>query len=664
MMVRLFRILLYAYPPSLRRAHGDDMTSVFADAWEDACARSRTARMRVLLRVLTDFVRCWPAAWRMPSSRKDSVMTTPLWLHVKFALRLLRRHPASTIATVLTLALAIGLNTAVFSVVHAVLLDPLPYPDADRLVRVWEHNLPRQNDRNVVAPANYLEWRDRATSFSGMAAFGERRATLTGDGIPEDLPAIGSTWNLFDVLKVSPASGRTLTTTDGDGNAAPVAYLSWQLWQRRYGADAAMVGRMITVNGTSTEVVGILPEDFTFFGDRPEIFLPLSIPESARIPRGRSLQVVARLAPGVSLEAAQAEMAALNLSLREQWKDFNAGWSVRVVGVLDDMVGPSRAVLLLLLAAVGVVLLVGCANTANLLLARAADRRRELAVRSAVGASRADLIRQLLVEGIVLTTIGAIGGIALAVIALRTFATGIAEMLDVPRLGEAGLHPTVLLFTLGLMGICALVFSVLPALHLGDASASGLVSEGRSPTSTRRDQRVRQTLVVAQLSLALVLVVAGGLVARSLGRLTAVDPGFEPRGVLTFRVSLPAVRYTGADSIRFFDGLIDRLETIPGVTRAGANTWLPFTGSGGATSFVVVGQPDPAAADRPVADIRPVTDGYFDVMGIPLLQGRVFDPLENREARRVIVVNDTLARRQAPSSGLPTLPARCPFRPW
>lgn len=644
MMVRLFRLLLYAYPPSLRRAHGDDMTSVFADAWQDACARSRTARVRVLLRVLTDFVRCWPAAWRMPSSRKDSVMTTPLWLHVKFALRLLRRHPASTVATVLTLALAIGLNTAVFSVVHAVLLEPLPYPDADRLVRVWEHNLPRQNDRNVVAPANYLEWRDRATSFSGMAAFGERRATLTGDGEPEDVPAIGSTWNLFDVLSVPPAFGRALTGTDGDGNAAPVAYLSWPLWQRRYGADPAMVGRMITVNGRSTEVVGILPEHFSFFGDAPEVFLPLAMPESARVPRGRSLQVVARLAPGVTLDAARAEMAALNLSLREQWKDFNAGWSVRVVGVLDDMVRPSRPVLLLLLAAVGVVLLVGCANTANLLLARAADRRRELAVRSAVGASQADLIRQLGVEGLVLAAIGAVGGVALAVLALRTFATGIADMLDVPRLGGAGLHPTVLLFTLALMAICALVFSVLPALHLREPG-TGLVSEGRSATGSRRDRRVRQTLVVAQLAVALVLVVAGGLVARSLGHLTAVDPGFEPKGVLTFMVSLPAVRYTGADSVRFFDDLTARLETIPGVTRAAGNAWLPFTGFGGATSFVVIGQPDPAAADRPVADIRPVTDGYFDVMGIPLRQGRGFGQHENREARRVIVVNETLARQ-------------------
>lgn len=572
-------------------------------------------------------------------------MSSFLVMHVRFALRLLRRHPASTAATVLTLALAIGLNTAVFSAVHAVLLAPLPYPDADRLVRVWEHNLPRQNTRNVVAPANYLEWRDRATSFSGMAAFAERRATLTGDGTPEDLPAIASTWNLFDVLSVRPAFGRALTAGDGDGNSAPVAYLSWPLWQRRYGADTSMVGRTITVNGRPTEVVGILPQDFAFFGDRPDVFLPLAIPESARVPRGRSLQVVARLAPGVSLTAAQAEMAGLNLSLREQWKDFNAGWSVRVVGVLDDMVGPSRPVLLLLLAAVGVVLLVGCANTANLLLARAADRRRELAVRSAVGASHADLVRQLLIEGLVLATIGGAGGVALAVIALRTFATGIAEMLAVPRLGDAGLHPVVLLFTLGLMGVCALVFSVLPALHLRDAAGSGLVSEGRSATSTRRDQRVRQSLVVAQLSLAVVLVVAGGLVGRSLGRLTAVDPGFDPKSVLTFMVSLPAMRYTGADSVRFFDDLTARLEAIPGVTRAAANAWLPFTGAGGATSFVVVGQPEPAAADRPVADIRPVTDGYFDVMSIPVRQGRVFTALENREARRVIVVNETLAKQ-------------------
>jgi len=572
-------------------------------------------------------------------------MTTPLLLHVRFALRLLRRHPASSAATFLTLALAIGLNTAVFSVVHAVLLEPLPYPEADRLVRIWEHNLPRQNERNEVSPANFLEWRDRSTAFSGIAAFGERRATLTGDNLPEDLPAIGSTWNLSDVLRVSPAHGRAFSASDGDASSGPVAYLSWGLWQRRYGGDATVVGRMLTINGRPMEVIGILPEGFTFFGEVHDVWLPMAIPEAARIPRGRSLQVVARLAPGVSLEAASAEMATINLALREQWKDFNAGWAVRVVGALDDMVGSSRPVLYLLLAAVGVVLLVGCANTANLLLARAADRRRELAVRTAVGASRLDLIRQLLVEGVVLAAAGAAGGILLAIVALRLFATRVAEMLDVPRLGDASLDPTVLAFTVLLMVICALVFSVLPALHLDDASWAGLVSEGRAPANTRRDHRVRQTLVVAQLGLAMVLVVAGGLVAKSLIRLTSVDPGFDAGNVLTFAVSLPPVRYTTADTIRFFDTLVQRLEAGPGVTRAAGNAWLPFTGSGGATSFTVVGAPIPTAADRPVADIRPVTDGYFDTMRIPLRQGRLFEPAENREARRLVIVNEALARQ-------------------
>jgi len=646
-MVRLYRLLLYAYPPSLRRAHGADMAAVFAEAWREARHRSTAARIRLLLQLLTDFVRCWPAAWRgrHRRSRRGTPMTTPLLLHVRFALRLLRRHPASTAATVLTLALAIGLNTAVFSVVHAVLLEPLPYPDAHRLVRIWEHNLPRQNERNVVSPANFLEWRDRATSFVSMAAFGERRATLVGDNLPEDVPAIGTTWNLFDVLGVSPAHGRAFSASDGDASSGPVVYLSWGLWQRRYGGDATVVGRMLTINGRPTEVIGILPEGFTFFGETHDVWLPMAIPEAARIPRGRSLQVVARLAPGVSLESASAEMATINLALREQWKDFNAGWAVRVVGALDDMVGPSRTVLYLLLGAVGVVLLVGCANTANLLLARAADRRRELAVRTAVGASRLDLIRQLLVEGVVLAAAGAVGGIILATIALRMFATRVADMLDVPRIGDAALDPTVLAFTLVLMGICALVFSVLPALHLDDAAGSGLVSEGRAPTSTRRDHRIRQTLVVAQLGLAMVLVVAGGLVAKSLDRLTSVDPGFDPKGVLTFSVSLPSVQYTSATSIRFFDTLAQRLEAVPGVTRAAGNAWLPFTGGGGATSFTVVGAPIPSATDRPVADIRPVTDGYFDTMRIPLRQGRLFAPGENLEARRLIIVNDTLARQ-------------------
>lgn len=571
-------------------------------------------------------------------------MPTPLLLTTRFALRLLRRHPASTVATLVTLTLAIGLNTAVFSVVHAVLLAPLPYAQPDRLVRIWERNIPRQQDRNVVAPANFLEWRDRATSFSAMAAFGERRATLTGEGTPEEVPAIGSTWNLFDVLGVSPARGRAFTSADGDGNAAPVAYVGWGLWQRRYGGDEAVVGRTMTINGRPTEIVGVLPEGFTFFGDTPEVWQPLAIPEAARIPRGRSLQVVARLAPGVSIEAAGAEMDSISETLRTQWKDFNAGWDVRVVGLIDDMVGPTRPVLYLLLAAVGVVLLVGCANTANLLLARAADRRRELAVRTAVGASRRHLIGQLLIEGLVLAALGAAGGITLATVTLRLFATRVADLLDVPRLGEAGLHPLVLLFTLGLMGLCAVVFSVLPALHLDDRSGAGLVGDGRAPTGSRRDRRVRQSLVVAQLALAVVLVVTGGLVAKSLSRLTALDPGFTPDGVLTFSVTLPAVRYTPAETVRFFDALATRMAAAPGVVRVGGTPWLPFSGFGGATSFTVVGEPEPAAADRPVADIRPVLDGYFDVLGLALRAGRLFDPIENREPRRVILINETLAR--------------------
>ncbi len=572
-------------------------------------------------------------------------MSSPFWLHLKFAARLLRKHPASTAATLLTLTLAIGLNTAVFSVVHAVLLEPLPYQGADRLVRIWERNIPRQNDRNVVGPANFLEWRDQATSFSGMAAFGERQATLTGDGLPEEVPAIGGTWNLLDVLGVAPIHGRPFNAADAQGDAAPAVMISWGLWQRRYGGGPAVVGRQVMVNSRSTEVVGILPERFAFLGDSPDMVMPLFIPEGARIPRGRSLQVIARLAPGATVASAAAEMDTISQVLGERWKDFNAGWAIRVVGVLDDMVGPTRPVLYLLLAAVGVVLLVGCANTANLLLARAADRRRELAVRTAVGASRRDLIRQLLVEGLLLASLGAVGGIALATAALRLFSTRIGTMLDVPRLGDAGLHPTVLMFTLGLMAVCAIIFSVLPALHLDAQAGAGLVSEGRSPTSTRRDRRVRQSLVIAQLALAMVLVVTGGLVSKSLARLTAVDPGFDPDGVLTFSVSLPALRYTTPDTLRFFDTLSERLAALPGVTRVGANAWLPFTGSGGATSFIVVGEPEPAAADRPVADIRPVTDGYFETMRIPLRAGRLFDAVENRERREVVIVNETLARQ-------------------
>lgn len=651
MVTLLYRALLLAYPAALRRQHGDEMTAAVAEAWDEARRRGPRSCVRLIGRLLIDFIVSLPGAWRAQPRRTSpsmeiSAMPVALFMQIRYACRVLNSHRSSVAATILTLALAIGLNTAVFSVVHAVVMSPLPYPEPEQLVRIWERQEVRQLDRNVVSPANFLAWQDRATSFAGMAAYGRRTITLTTDGVAEDVEAVAGTWNLFDVIDVRPSLGRRFVAADGVVGSDQAVMISASLWQRRYGGDPNILNRQITANGLPAHVVGVLPAGFELLGDSADLWVAFQVPAAARQPRGRSWEVIARLAPGTTLDAATAEMQAINAALRQEWPDFNAGWGVSVIDAREDLVGPAGPVLMLLLGAVGVVLLVGCANTANLLLARAAQRRREMAVRTALGASRGDLLRQLFVEGVLLAGLGTVAGLAVATLALRGLAATVATSLDVPRLASASLHPTVLVFSLGLLVICAVLFSVLPALHLQHGRLiSGLAAGGRWSTGDRGDRRIRQALVVVQLALAVALVVAGGLIATSLSRLTSVDPGFDPDNVLTLNVSVPAAKYDNAATVRFFADVADELKQLPGVEDAGAVTWLPFSGMGGATDFAVVGQPPVEAADRPVADVRPVTPGYFGALRIPLRAGRLFSADETRKGARVVLVNETLARQ-------------------
>jgi putative ABC transport system permease protein len=648
----LYRILLLAYPASLRRQHGDEMRAAVAQACAEAKKQGSGATARLFGRLLADFFVSLPGAWRarprrtVSSSLEITAMPTAVFSQIRYAGRLLLAHRSSTAATLVTLALTIGLNTAVFSVVHAVVMAPLPYPAPDRLVRIWERQETRNVDRNVVAPANFLAWQDRATSFESMAAYGRRTVTLTGDGAAEDVEAVAGTWNLFDVIDVQPSMGRRFSAADAVVGSEQAVLISTSLWQRRYGSDPNIANRVITANGLPARVAGVLPAGFEFLGDSADVWIAFQVPASARQPRGRSWQVIARLKSGTTLASADAEMQTINAALRREWADFNAGWGVSVVDAREDLVGPAGPVLMLLLGAVGVVLLVGCANTANLLLAQAAQRRRELAVRAALGATRGDLMRQLLIEGIVLAGAGTVAGLLVALVALRGLAATVATSLDVPRLASASLHPAVLGFSLGLLVVCAVLFSVLPALHLPPGRLTmGLAAGGRWSTGDRADRRMRQTLVVCQLALAVALVVVGGLVATSLSRLTSVQPGFDQEGVLTLQVSVPSAKYNNAATVRFFNEVVDELQHLPGVEEAGAVTWLPFGGSGGATSFTVIGHPPVDAAHRPVADIRPVTPGYFGALRVPVRQGRLFTAAESRNGSRVVLVNETLARQ-------------------
>lgn len=570
---------------------------------------------------------------------------------LRLAGRTIWRARASTAAILLTLALAIGGTASMFSVVHAVLMEPLPYADPDRVVRVWERHLPRNRERNVVAPANFMEWRDRAGTLTDFAGISYGSASITGDGRPERVPSAVVTWNLFPSLGVTPAIGRMFVEGDGVDTAQPVTLLSWQLWQRRYGGDEALVGRTIQINARPVRVIGIMPAGFRLFGEDREVWSPFPVGEGWRETHGRGIHVVARLAPGATLAEANAEMDVIAGALEEQWPEANAGWRVSVVDARADLVGDLGQPLALLLVAVALVLLVGCANAANLLLARAAERRREFEVRTALGATRSRIVSQLLLEGLVLGALGTIAGLAVAHVALGAIANVAGTAFGVPRLENAELNLPVFAVALALLTLCTLAFGLVPGWLAGRATGNPMLTGAtRVWTGGPVERRIRAGLVVAQVAFAVLLVVSAALVGRSLSRLVSVDPGFDPGNVLTFTVSLPNATYPSDEQqVAFFERAAESLRALPGVDDVGAISWIPFGGPGGGTSYDVDGRVPLAAADRPVADIRPVDAAYFDVMRIPIRQGRAFTPDEVRSGARVTVVNETLVRLMFPT---------------
>jgi putative ABC transport system permease protein len=650
-----FRLLVAFYPPSIGREHGAEMQAAIDAGWRAASSRGWRARVRFVAQLVDDFVTSWPGAWRgrprgaAPRATKGpSHMLHTFVRDVRMALRVTWRNPLSSATMVLTLALAIGANAAVFSVVHAVVLKPLPYADPDRLVAVWERNIPQHGDRNSVGPANFLEWQQRAHSFSALVAFGRGSSNITGDAAPEHVQVWHASWNVFDALGVQPAIGRGFRESESVPNAESVAVISWELWQRRYHGDASLVGRVINLGDhLPRRVTGVLPPGFRLLGTTADIWVPLRFTAESRAPRGRSLRVFGRLAPGVSISQADAELDTIAAQLEQQWPAFDTGWRTHVVGLRDDLTGPTRVPLLLLLGAVGVVLLVGCANVANLLLARASARRREMALRAAIGASQAQLVRQLFVEGLCLSAAGMLGGLLAAQWALARLLQWMQTTLHIPRLDEAHLSWPVLGFSLALMGLCALIFSLAPAAQLSAARLMpALLDGGRGSAGGRRDKRTREGLVIVQVALAVVLVVAGGLVTRSLIRLTAIEPGFDAAHVLTFEVDVPEVRYPKRQQLTpFLEDTLDQVRHIPGVEAASGIAFLPFSGPGIGTSFWVVGRPEPPAGQFPVTEVRPIDDEFFHAMRIPIRTGRAFTHDEVLHGTHVAIVNEALVRQ-------------------
>jgi putative ABC transport system permease protein len=575
---------------------------------------------------------------------------------VKFGARTLSKSRGFTLVAVLTLAIGIGANTAIFSVVEAVLLRALPYRDADRVVMLWENNRMRNRPHNVVNPGNLLDWREQASSFEGVAAFYDQRFGLTGSGEPEEVAGQAATSNLFQLLGTQPALGRTLLPGDGAANGQSVAVISHGLWQRRFGGTPDVLGKTVVLDGNSATVVGVMPPDFRWFikenslsGKPAEIWVPLELPEQLRTGRrGRYLSAVARLKPGVSIEQARTEMDTVAARLEAELPDFGKGWGVSVVPLREQLAGEIRPALLVILGAVGFVLLIACVNVANLLMARAAGRRKEMSLRAALGAGRLRIIRQLLTESMLLAVTGGALGLLLAY-----WGTGALVALSPPNLvgaGQVGVNLTVLLFTLAVSLVTGVAFGVAPSIEASRLNLSESLKESsRGNVGSGRAGRVRSALVVAETGLALVLLVGAGLMVRSFMRLQAVNPGFDASNLLTMRVLLPQTKYPeDGRKIEFFRQATERISALPGVRSVSAVSALPFADLGAATSFTVVGRPAPPAGEKLSTDVRVADENYFRTMNIPVVAGRTFNEQEAVEDRKVAVVNEAMARKYFP----------------
>ena len=567
--------------------------------------------------------------------------------------RLLLRAPGFTAVAVAALAIGIGANTAIFSVVNTILIRPLPYQDPDRLAVIWEHNLPRDRKNNVVSPGNFIHWREMQQSFVDLAAVGGMqgnrfRITITGDGEPEEVPVQLVSASFFPLLGVQPAFGRTFTPEE-DRPQNRVAVLSDRLWKRRYGGDPGILQKTITVQGNPYAVVGVMPPGFSYLDKSIEIWVPVGFPAQARTPRGRWLTVMGRLKPGMTAERAQQDMERVHAELRRQFPEFNTGWTARVVPLTEELTGNIRPALLVLLGAVGFVLLIACANVANLLLARATSRQRELAVRAALGAARGRIVRQLMAEGLVLAATGGAAGLLLAWWAINLLRVAVADRLPIQRLEAVQLDGWVLLFTIVASLASGMLFGIIPALSASGAALTDALKEGGRTGTGRRGKYARNALAVVEIALALVLLVGAGLLVRSFIRLLDVNPGFDTERIVTMNVSLPGARYPEpARMIQFYQRLLDRVDALPGVEASGANSFLPLIGLGAATGFEVVGRPKAPAGEEPVCDVRVIANDYFKAMGIPLIKGRLFAADEALDSKDKVIINETMAAKYWP----------------
>jgi putative ABC transport system permease protein len=573
------------------------------------------------------------------------------WNDVRFALRSLRRTPATVAAALVALALGIGANSAIFSVVDGVLLEPLPYPAPDRLLLAFESNPALGLPTFHVAGLDFLDWRAQSRSFSALAAIETARVNWTGREQPEMLQAgrvSSDFWRVVGAPRMPGGMlGRAFTAAEDRPGSRHVAVLGDGLWRRRFGADPGAVGRSMTLDGEVYTIVGVAPRDLDFPNHR-DVYLPLAL-DPAKADRGaHAYLALGRLAPGVSIGRAQSEMSGLAARLARQFPATNENWGVRLVPLAENLVGAIRPALLVLAAAVAAVLLIACLNVANLLLVRMAARDREPAVRAALGAGRGRLVRQVLTESALLSLGGGLLGLLLAAWGVRALVALGGD--KIPRAGAIGVDWKVVAFTLAVALLTGLACGLIPALqssgsHLQEALKEG----GRAVAGGARGRFARQALVLAEVAIALVLLVAAGLLIKSFARLHAVDPGFRTQGVLTLDVAPPELKYKGdARLLAFYRELLARLERLPGVDHAGSVYPLPMGSDGMVLIYAAGDRPFPRLQDAPSATVRWVSPGYFQALGVPLDKGRVFTAQDTERTVPVAVINRRLARKLWP----------------
>jgi putative ABC transport system permease protein len=563
-----------------------------------------------------------------------------LFQDLRYGLRMLVKNPGFTLVAVITMALGIGANTALFSVVNGVLLKSLPFKDPNRLVFVQATNVKFPPPGIGVSTLNFRDLKDQTQSFETLSARQGFTVNLTSKDQPEKIQGEKVTADLFDTMGIAPLAGRTFTPQEDQPGGTPVILLSQGLWQRRFGGDPNIIGQTISINSQETTVIGIMPNDY-----RPKIefWMPLAISYENADRSLHNVQIIGRLAPGVTIQQAQTEVSAIAGRLAEQFPEHNHGWDMGLVAYQDFVTVNIRWALMTLLGAVGCVLLIACANVANLLLARAASREKEIAIRLAMGASRGRLIRQVLTESVLISLIGGGAGVLIALWSTQALVS--INPQGIPRAGEIGLDGRVLVFALLASVAAGILFGLVPAWQSSKPNVNETLKEsGRSSSTNVRGHRLRSVLVVVQIAFAFVLLVCAGLLIRSFSQLQNVNTGFNQQRLLTMQVTLPPSQYAHDDNIlSFYREAMQRLSGLPGVVSAGGISHVPLAGGGPQFIFAVEGRPLPQPAEAPLSSYRIVTPNYLETMNIPLIKGRSLTEADNETALQVVVVNQNMA---------------------